>query len=111
MGSTILIVYDGTMVYHRGESGMLGIATGNFASSKYLNEKGEEMRRPAAGLWLVVRGRPDTNAFQRVHAGQQIDHHNFQIKVLAVGSDRHSMFVRVEVTEPSGGANASGKNN
>ena len=111
MGSTTLVVYDGTMVYHRGESGVLGIATGNFASEKFSDEKGREMHGAAAGLWLVVRGCPDTNAFQRVHPGQQIDYHNFQIKVLAVGSDRHGMYVRIEVIEPSGGTNASGKNN
>jgi hypothetical protein len=111
MGSTTLVVYDGTMIHHHGESGVLGIGIGNFASEKFSDEKGREMRGAAAGLWLVVRGRPDTNAFQRVHAGQQIDYHNFQITVLAVGSDRRGMYVRVEVSDPGGGANASGKNN
>jgi hypothetical protein len=108
MASTTLVVYDGAMITHRGESGVLGIGTGNFASEKYSDEKGREMRIAAAGLWLVVRGHPDTNAFQRVHAGQQIDYHNFQIKVLAVGSDRRGMYVRVDVSEPGGGKNASG---
>jgi hypothetical protein len=111
MASTILVVYDGAMVNHHGESGVLGIASGNFASEKHLNEKGEETRGPTAGLWLVIRGRPDTNAFQKVHAGQQIEYLPFRIKVLTIGSDRRGMYVRVDVSEPGGGANASGKIN
>jgi hypothetical protein len=108
MASTTLVVYDGATINHRGEAGVLGIGTGNFASEKYTDEKGKESRRAAAGLWLVIRGRPDTNAFQRVHAGQQIDCRNFRIKVLTVGSDQRSMYVRVEVSEVNGGTNAAG---
>ncbi|MBN2085772.1 MAG: hypothetical protein JW748_11170 [Anaerolineales bacterium] len=110
MASATRIVYDGAMIHHRGEAGVLGIGAGNFAGEKYTDEKGTEARRAAAGLWLVVRGHSDTTAFHRVHAGKQIRCHNFQIMVLAVGSDRRGMYVRLEVSEPGGGANASGRN-
>jgi hypothetical protein len=111
MASTTLVVHEGEMINHSGEFGVLGIATGNYASEKYLNEKGEETREPTAGLWLVLRGRPETNAFQRANSGRQIEYLPFRIKVLTIGSDRRGMYVRVEVSEPGGGANASGKNN
>jgi hypothetical protein len=97
MASTTLVVYDGAMVNHHGETGVLGIGTGSFASEKYTDETGKESRRAAAGLWLVLRGRPDTNSFQRVHAGQQIDYQGYRIKVSAVGSDKRSMYVKMEL--------------
>ncbi len=97
MAFTTLVVYDGTMINHRGESGVLGIRTGNFASEKFAAEKGKEARRAAAGLWLVIRGRPDTSAFQRVHAGQQIDYQGCRIRVRVVGSDHRGMYVKIDV--------------
>ena len=100
MASTTLVVYDGEMIDHRGESGVLGIGAGNFASEKYYDELGKETRGAAAGLWLVVRGRPDTNAFQRVHAAQQIDYQQFQIRVLAVGSDKRGMYIKLDIDNP-----------
>ena len=109
MVSTTLVVYDGEMVNHRGESGVLGIATGNFASDKYLNEKGKETRGPTAGLWLVYPRPAGNQIFQRANAGRQIDYLPFRIKVLTIGSDRRGMYVRVEVSEPGGGTNAPGK--
>lgn len=97
MASTTLVVYDGEMIDYRGKSSVLGIGTGNFTSEKYLNEKGVETRRPTAGLWLFIRGRSDTSAFQRTHAGQWIKFNGFKIQVLTVGSDRRSMYVKIEV--------------
>jgi hypothetical protein len=97
MAPTTLVVYDGAMISHRSESGVLGVGAGNFASEKYTDEKGTEARRAAAGLWLVIRGRPDTNAIQRVHAGQRIKYQEFQIRVLAVGSDKRGMYVKVDI--------------
>jgi hypothetical protein len=97
MTTTTLVVYDGAMINHRIESGVLGIGAGNFASEKYTDEKGRETRRAAAGLWLVLRGHPDTNAFERVHAGKQIDYQGYRITVAAVGSDKRSMFVKLEL--------------
>ncbi len=97
MASTTLVVHDGAMIYHHGESGVLGIGTGNFASEKYTDEKGKESRRAAAGLWLVIRGHPEANFFQRIHAGQQIDYNQYRIKVSAVGSDKRSMYIQVDI--------------
>ncbi len=97
MESATLVVYEGAMINHRSGSGVLGIGTGNFASEKYSDEKGKETRGATAGLWLVVRGRPDTNAFQRVHAGQQFDYQQFQIRVLAVGSDKRGMYLKLDI--------------
>ena len=97
MVSTTLVVHDGAMIYHRGESDVLGIGTGNFTGEKYTDEKGKESRRAAAGLWLVIRGHPETNAFQRVHAGQQIEYNQYRIKVSAVGSDKRSMYVQLNI--------------
>ena len=97
MAPTTLVVYDGAMISHRSEADVLGVGAGNFASEKYTDEKGTETRRAAAGLWLVIRGRPDTNAFQRVHTGQRIEYQKFQIRILAVGSDKRGMFVKVDI--------------
>jgi hypothetical protein len=97
------IVYDGEMIHHHGEAGALGIGAGNFVSEKYTDENGKELRRAAAGLWLVLRGRPGTNASHRVHAGQQVDFHGYRIRIRMVGSDKRNMYVRLELdnTEPS----------
>ncbi len=97
MASVALMIYDGRMINHRGEAGVLGIRTGDFASEKYTDEKGKETRRAAAGLWLVIRGRPDTSAFQQIHSGQQIDYEGYRIRVRTVGSDLHGMYVKIEV--------------
>jgi hypothetical protein len=97
MASSNLVVYDGAMINHRSESGVLGIVAGNFASEKYTDEKGKETRGATAGLWLVVRGRPDTNTFQRVHAGQQIDFLKYKIQVLAVGNDKRGMHITLDI--------------
>jgi hypothetical protein len=110
MASTTLTAYEGVMINYRGESGVLGIGAGNFASEKYVHEKGVEIRGATGGLWLALRGRPETNAFHRVHAGQQIDFDDFRIKVLAIGSNRRGMFVRFKVSEEVGGKNVSRKN-
>jgi hypothetical protein len=97
MASTTLILYDRQNINHRNEAGVLGIATGNFASERYTDEKGKATRRAAAGLWLAVRGRPETNAFQQVHAGQQIDFEEYRIRVRTVGSDHRGMYVKMEI--------------
>ncbi|MGB7537296.1 MAG: hypothetical protein WBM17_02040 [Anaerolineales bacterium] len=97
MASTTVVVYDGTMINHNVKAGVLGIGAGSFASEKYSDEKGKETRGATAGLWLVIRGRPDTNAFERVHAGQQIDYQGYRITVSAVGSDKRSMYVKMEL--------------
>jgi hypothetical protein len=100
MASTTLILYDRKHTNYRSEAGVLEIATGNFASERYTDEKGKEARRAAAGLWLVVRGRPDTSAFTQVHAGQQIDFEECRIRVRTVGSDYRGMYVKIDVENP-----------
>jgi hypothetical protein len=96
MASTTLILYDRQSINYRTETGVLGIATGNFAGEKFHDEKGVERRGATAGLWLVIRGRPGTSAFQRVHAGQQIDYQGGRIRVLTVGSNHRGMYVKIE---------------
>jgi hypothetical protein len=108
MASATLIVRDGAMINHPLESGVLGIGTGNFNSEKYPDEKGGETRGATAGLWLLLRGRPESNAFRRVHAGQQFDYRQCRIRVLAVGSDPLGMYVKVEVNDGGAGAKTSG---
>jgi hypothetical protein len=101
MTSETVILYERRRLKYRSEAGVLVIATGDFASEKYLDEKGVEKRGSTAGLWLAVRGRPDTGAFQRVHAGRQIDYEGYRIRVQAVGSDHRGIFGRMEI-EPAG---------
>jgi hypothetical protein len=109
MTSTILAVYNGAMIRHRGESSMLEIRAGNFASEIYSNEKGAETRGATAGVWLVLRGHPETNVYHRVHAGQTIDYPGFQIKAATIGSDQRGTFVRLEVEDAGHGAGRSGE--
>ncbi|MBN2085070.1 MAG: hypothetical protein JW748_07570 [Anaerolineales bacterium] len=100
MTSEPVILYERIRFNFRSAAGVLGITTGNFASEKYLDEKGVEKRGATAGLWLAVRGRPDTGAFQRVHAGRQIEYEGYRIRVQAVGSDHRGIFVRMEIEPP-----------
>ena len=97
MAPTTLILYDRKNTNYRSEAGVLEIATGNFASERCTDEKGRETRRAAAGLWLAVRGRPEANVFQQVHAGQQIDFEQYRIRVQTVGSDHRGMYVKIDV--------------
>ena len=97
MTPEVLSIYDGKINNYRIETGVLGIRTGNFASEEYLDENGAEMRRATAGLWLILRGRPETSSFQRVYGGQEIEYQGRRIRVLAVGSDHRGMYVKMEV--------------
>lgn len=110
MTSTILVVYDGVMINHRCDCGVLGMGTGSYAREKFNDEKGRETRGATAGLWLVVRGKPETQKYYRVHRGQQIEYQGSRINVMTIGSDQRSMYVRLEVEDTGGRRGvASGK--
>ncbi|MBN2084161.1 MAG: hypothetical protein JW748_02985 [Anaerolineales bacterium] len=102
MSSATLVIHDGVMINHRGGHGVLGIGTGNFQGGKYSDENGTEKRGATAGLWLVLGGKPDVNAFDRVYPEKAIDFEGYQILVRAVGSDRRSMYIKVEVVDGKG---------
>ncbi|OGO10484.1 MAG: hypothetical protein A3K46_02725 [Chloroflexi bacterium RBG_13_60_9] len=108
MASTTLVIHDGAMINHPGGYGVLGIGAGNFNRGKYPDENGVEKRGATAGLWLVIGGKPETNAFYQVYPGKTIDFEGYQILVRAIGSDRRSMCVRIEVVEADGGKNVVG---
>src|SRR4030042_99593 len=60
MALETLTLYERRSINYRSESGVLGIAAGNFASEKYLDEKGAEKRRATAGVWVRRSGHTDT---------------------------------------------------
>jgi hypothetical protein len=109
MAFTTLIVHDGAMINHPGGLGVLAIGTGNFSGGKYTDENGAEVLGATAGLWLILSGKPETDAFHRVYPGKIIDFEGYRIHVRVIGSDRRSMYVKVEVTEADGRMNTAEK--
>lgn len=78
----------------------LRVGAGNIWEDSYETADGTTTSGLTAGLWLFVRGRPELDRHERVHAGQVLAIDGHTLSVLAVEAEGVSLRVALPPTTP-----------
>lgn len=78
--------------------GNLSIGVGNFWREEYVDEQGVTRSGPTAGLWITVRDDPSQSGHVRVHVGQELTVGRYSIRVVEIGHEDGTAFVRLAIT-------------
>ncbi len=95
MENTYGIASSAQLVYNT----HLRIAAGNIWREEYVDEQGVTRTGPTAALWIGLDGSAPQVTAVRVHVGQILTAGPYTIRVVEIGQERGSAFVRVQITE------------